>query len=97
MFINNLLFWNLKMILKKPAVSILFHFRKFTSIRRAAVTGGPPLQASLAMYPLGAVTGGARLRGVLSLYPFAIKENPNAPPGDVPFGRFRLPGPGVRQ
>ena len=36
--------------------------------------------------------------GALSLYPFEFKEGPERRfLSDVPFGRFRLPGPKVRQ
>ena len=36
--------------------------------------------------------------GALSLYPFEVKEGPERRfLSDVPFGRFRLPGPKVRQ
>ena len=36
--------------------------------------------------------------GALSIYLFSVKEGPERRSlSDVPFGRFRLPGPGVRQ
>ena len=36
--------------------------------------------------------------GALSLYPFEAKEGPERRfLSDIPFGRFRLPGPKVRQ
>ena len=46
----------------------------------------------------GGVTGGDALQAPLAMYPFGIKEKPQRNfLSDVPFRRFRLPGPRVRQ
>ena len=66
---------------RKSVAVFFFHFPFETSIENAR------FGRSLAQLILGA----------LSLYPFEVKEGPERRfLSDVPFGRFRLPGPRVR-